>query len=187
MSSSEKGSVGDHFKGRYSQHPSVPQPNAAPQPEATKPPEPVPIPRPLPDPDPPLADRSVVEPLNRPAALEEEKRTPPGAAGLAGLAALVALVLGGITVMNRGPAQRALVWQASCGSAPVAGSSWWPVLGPGQAVDAIRSRYCGDAYLTKEGAAQVASFSSSEEATAFAERLSRESGYAFRVGQPRTP
>jgi len=79
----------------------------------------------------------------------------------------------------------ALVWQASCGSPAVSGSSWWPVLGPGQALDTVRSRYCGDAYLTAEGSAQVASFSSREEAATFAERLSRESGYDFRVGQPR--
>lgn len=61
------------------------------------------------------------------------------------------------------------------------------MLGPGEAVDAVRSRYCGDAYRTPDGAAQVASFSSMEEAAAFAERLSREGGFAFRVGQPRTP
>jgi hypothetical protein len=54
-------------------------------------------------------------------------------------------------------------------------------------MELIRSRYCGDAYVTVYGFTQVASFSSNEEALAFAQRLSDASGYSYRVGEPLTP
>lgn len=54
-------------------------------------------------------------------------------------------------------------------------------------METIRSRYCGDAYVTVYGFMEVASFTSFEEATNFAQRLSRASGYSFRVGETRTP
>lgn len=101
---------------------------------------------------------------------------------LAGAVAVVAML-----VANRPPTQDALPWQASCGSPPVSGSSWWPVLGPREAVEVVRSSYCGDAYLTMAGVAQVASFSTFEDASAFAQRLSSASGYSFRVGEPHSP
>jgi hypothetical protein len=101
---------------------------------------------------------------------------------LAGAVAMVAVL-----VANRSPTQPSLAWQASCGSPPVSGGSWWPVLGPREAVEVVRSRYCGDAFVTVSGAMQVASFSTSEEASAFAQRLSIASGYGFRVGEPHTP
>jgi hypothetical protein len=99
------------------------------------------------------------------------------------------LLAGGVAILaavisNRPTQQASLSWQSSCGSPPVSGSSWWPVLGPAEAVETVRSRFCGDAYVTADGAAQVASFSSNEDATAFAQRLSVASGFSFRVGQP---
>lgn len=106
---------------------------------------------------------------------------------IAGILAAGGAAILASSVSNRSAMQAPLSWQASCGSPHVSGSSWWPVLGPVDAVDTVRSRYCGDAYLTPEGASQVASFSSREEAAAFADRLSQESGYGFRVGQPRMP
>lgn len=78
-------------------------------------------------------------------------------------------------------------WQPSCGSPPVAGLSWWPVLGPPETQSLVRNRFCGDAFITAEGFVQVASFSSVEAATNFAQQLSAITGYAFRVGQSRTP
>jgi hypothetical protein len=123
----------------------------------------------------------------------EHTQPPPLAALLAGTGLLVAVAALALVISQRhGTGSRALggealVWKASCGSPPVSGSSWWPVLGPEQAVETVRSRYCGDAYLTADGATQVASFASREEAAAFSGQLSRESGYEFRVGQPRTP
>lgn len=169
-------SSSDHFKGRYSQPP-VPQPQAESPPEAVKPPRPSPDSQPEPT--------AGFTPLS--AEIARERQPMPRAAALAGLAGLVTLAVVGVNLMNRGQPEKALVWQPSCGSQAVAGTSWWPVLGPEQAVEIVRSRYCGDAYLTTEGATQVASFSSQEEAETFAERLSRESGFAFRVGQPRIP
>ncbi|MEB3201575.1 MAG: DUF4189 domain-containing protein [Synechococcus sp.] len=81
--------------------------------------------------------------------------------------------------------QESFPWQASCGSPPVSGVNWLPVIGPRESVETVRSRYCGDAYSKADGTVQVASFSSFEEATAFAKRLSQASGYSFTVGQPK--
>ncbi len=98
-----------------------------------------------------------------------------------------AVAIGAVLLTKQPTTQAPLSWQASCGSASVSGSRWWPVLGPAEAVETTRSRFCGDAYVTMYGFAQVASFISFEEATAFAHRLSGASGYSFRVGEPRTP
>jgi hypothetical protein len=164
---------GQHFRGRYS--PATPQP--APAPQESPPPEysvaqpaPAVCPQPLPEPPPRSTGQSPT-----PAALL--------AVGL--LAGMVAIV--DVLVTKQSSTPTPLSWQSSCGSAPVSGSRWWPVLGPAEAVDTIRSRFCGDAFVTEYGYAQVASFSSFEEATAFAQRLSGASGYSFRVGEPRTP
>ncbi len=205
MNSSDGRGASSHFRGRYSpseqQSPlSTPVPTA---PAAVEPPasaDRTPFtpsisadsPIQLTSPPDVVAD---VSPQATGAAADSRHPSQPipiaallaGAGVVAALAAL-ALVISQRNSSGVGPASGApLVWQASCGSPPVSGSSWWPVLGPGQALDTVRSRYCGDAYLTAEGASQVASFSSRDEAAAFAERLSRESGYGFRVGQPRTP
>jgi hypothetical protein len=77
-------------------------------------------------------------------------------------------------------------WQPSCGSPPVSGGTWWPVLGPADALEAVRGRFCGDAYVKADGSMQTASFSNFDDATTFARRLSEASGYSFRVGEPKT-
>lgn len=80
-----------------------------------------------------------------------------------------------------------LQWEHSCGSPTSPGSTWWPVLGPGEAVESVKKNYCGDAFLTAEGTTQVASFTSEDEASKFAIKLSRTIGYPFRVGKSRFP
>lgn len=82
--------------------------------------------------------------------------------------------------------QVALSWQPSCGSPPVNGGTWWPVLGPAEALEAVRGRFCGDAYVNANGSMQTASFSNIDDATTFAQKLSEASGYSFRVGEPKT-
>ena len=182
-----------HFRGRYA--PGQPLPSPLPKPQPT-PEGPRSRPSPPPPPEEPAGQVDQTTPVSSGLPLMGGSSTggpslrPAGvpahglvaAALLAGAAAVVAAVL-----VNRSPTVAPLAWQASCGSAPVSGSRWWPVLGPAEAVETIRSRYCGDAYVTADGASQVASFSSFEEATAFAQRLSGASGYSFRVGEAREP
>jgi serine/threonine-protein kinase len=88
---------------------------------------------------------------------------------------------------SQSPDESTMAWQPSCGSSDGNALSWWPVLGPREALDLVRSRYCGDAYATADGATQVASFTSVGAATDFAMRLSAFTGYSFRVGQQRIP
>ncbi len=125
-------------------------------------------------------------PATSPSAQATVSKTPVAALFVFGL--LAGAVVGvAMLIPKLSSTQPPLRWQPSCGSAPVNGSRWWPVLGPAEAVDSIRSRYCGDAYVTAFGYAQVASFSSFEEASSFAQRLSADSAYSFRVGEPHTP
>jgi len=95
-------------------------------------------------------------------------------------------VLVSIVYSNSSP-DSLLQWEHSCGSPPSPVLTWWPVLGPREALESVRTNYCGDAFLTAEGATQVASFTSEDEASKFAFKLSRSIGYPFRVGKPRIP
>ena len=78
-----------------------------------------------------------------------------------------------------------LEFRPSCGSTSSVSGQWWPVLGPANArlVSTIKTDYCGDAYINEDGALQVASFGTENDARAFADRLSRSTGSSFRVGQ----
>ena len=78
-----------------------------------------------------------------------------------------------------------LGFRDSCGSKASATGRWWPVLGTVDAtlLSSVRDSYCGDAYINEDGALQVASFATEDEARAFAEKLSRATGSGFRVGQ----
>lgn len=82
-----------------------------------------------------------------------------------------------------------LGYSASCGSQSSSTGRWWPVLGAADPslLSIILSRYCGDAYINAQGALQVASFGSWEEADAFRARIEAATGQSFRVGQGRLP
>mgnify|MGYP001809863375 CR=1 FL=1 len=170
MTPSQGPTPGEHFRGRYAEQPTRKEASAAAIPAA--------------------------------APREPQAEPPPDRAGLILLAIVLALAVCGIAVevVRRNPrlaeqappgagagSEALASWQASCGSSPVAGASWWPVLGPPETLSLVRSRHCGDAFITAEGAVQVASFSSVGEATNFAQKLSALTGYPFRVGQSRTP
>lgn len=181
MTPSQGPTPGEHFRGRYAEQPARKEASAAANP---------PSPQPSPLNSPPAAPR------------EPQAEPPPDRAGLILLAIVLALAVCGIAVevVRRNPrlagqappgagagSEALASWQASCGSPPMAGASWWPVLGPPETLSLVRSRHCGDAFITAEGAVQVASFSSLGEATNFAQQLSALTGYPFRVGQSRTP
>lgn len=85
------------------------------------------------------------------------------------------------------PSSAYLPYKASCGSTTSASGYWWPVLGRADRslLSTVRSRYCGDAYINKEGALQVASFGSWEEADAFRSRIQEATKSSFRVGESR--
>lgn len=184
MTFGNRGVSGQHFRGKYSQD--KPAPSALPQ-ELARPESP----------------QEQIIPEEQPSTYAQPRSEPSPARQSESLAfpllsfqrttvIAVIVVAGGIAILssvisNQPEAQVPLSWQSSCGSPPVSGSSWWPVLGPAAAVETVRSRYCGDAFVTAGGAVQVASFSSHAVAVKFAQRLATASGYSFRVGQPRTP
>ena len=82
-----------------------------------------------------------------------------------------------------------LVYNTSCGSPGSSTGRWWPVLGAADPslLSTVRSRFCGDAYINVEGALQVASFGSWEDAEAFRVRIEQATGQKFRVGLGRVP
>lgn len=79
----------------------------------------------------------------------------------------------------------ALRYASSCGSPPGGGKRWWPVLGPADRnlLRTIRNQYCGDAFITVDGALQAASFDSWQGAERFRQQLQQSTGAAFRVGE----
>jgi hypothetical protein len=94
-----------------------------------------------------------------------------------------------LAVHDRAPSQR-LAFQASCGSKENLNKSLlWPVLTEYNLVllQVIRRSYCGDAYINSNGALQVASFVSKQNAQNFAHLLSEATGKPFRVGQRNSP
>lgn len=183
MTFSNGGGPGEHFRGKYSPA-KPPEAAAAQEPEPERPPvRAIPAEQPPPQAQP----RSAPPAARQSESLAAPLPSPPKNALIAGIAVAGGMAILAAVISNRPAVQAPLSWQSSCGSPPVSGSSWWPVLGPAEAVETVRSRYCGDAYVTAYGYAQVASFSSQADATAFAQRLAAASGYSFRVGQPRTP
>ena len=82
-----------------------------------------------------------------------------------------------------------LGYNASCGSPGSSTGRWWPVLGAADPslLSTVRGRFCGDAYINLEGALQVASFGSWEDAEAFRVRIQQATGQTFRVGLGRVP
>lgn len=79
----------------------------------------------------------------------------------------------------------ALRYASSCGSPPGGGKRWWPVLGPADRnlLRTIRNQYCGDAFITVDGALQAASFDSWQGAERFRQQIQQSTGAAFRVGE----
>jgi hypothetical protein len=83
-------------------------------------------------------------------------------------------------------------WQACVdyggndGPPPQPGQTWWPVVGPGEALEASRLHCRGDAFTNANGNAQVASFRDRDTAAAFAQQLTEDSShpYSFWVGDP---
>jgi len=94
-----------------------------------------------------------------------------------------------LALHDRAPSQR-LAYQASCGSKGNLNKSLlWPVLNEYNLVllQVIRRSYCGDAYINSNGALQVASFVSKQNAQNFAHLLSEATGKLFHVGQSNSP
>lgn len=89
------------------------------------------------------------------------------------------------------PAQT-VQWQACVdypstdGPPPQEGETWWPVVGPAEALDASRQHCRGDAFTNASGNTQIASFRDRETATAFAQQLTSDNShpYSFWVGDP---
>lgn len=82
-------------------------------------------------------------------------------------------------------------WQACLeedqqdGAAPRSGETWWPVIGPADALQAARRHCRGDAFLNSQGNAQIASFRDRDTAQSFAATLTADSSHpwSFRVGE----
>jgi hypothetical protein len=68
------------------------------------------------------------------------------------------------------------------------GETWWPVVGPFEALKASRSHCREDAFRTAAGNTQIASFGDRDTAADFAEQLSQDSSHPYRfwVGEPIT-
>ena len=85
-------------------------------------------------------------------------------------------------------------WQACADYAgndappPQAGETWWPVVGPREALADSRQHCRGDAFINSTGNVQIASFRDRDTATAFAEQLTRDNShpYSFWVGDSTT-
>ncbi len=82
--------------------------------------------------------------------------------------------------------QACMDYSSNNGPPPQAGESWWPVVGPTEALDASRQHCRGDAFRNASGNAQIASFRDRATATAFAQQLTSDSShpYSFWVGDP---
>lgn len=90
------------------------------------------------------------------------------------------------------PATTAGQWQACVnyasndGPPPQTGETWWPVVGPGEALEDSRQHCRGDAFINGSGNVQIASFRDRGTAEAFAQQLTSDNShpYSFRVGEP---
>ncbi len=84
------------------------------------------------------------------------------------------------------------LWQAcidennETGAPPQPGETWWPVVGPGDSLSDARRHCRPDAFINRNGNAQISSFRDQATASAFAERLSQDSTHPWRfwVGDP---
>lgn len=74
-----------------------------------------------------------------------------------------------------------LTWKSACGSSYSRSSVWYAVVGSGKALQVVKNKYCGDAFIASGGYVQVASFNSRDEAKQFADLLTKLSGYKFWV------
>lgn len=83
------------------------------------------------------------------------------------------------------PWQACLEEEQRDGAAPRSGETWWPVIGPADALTAARRHCRGDAFLNSQGNAQIASFRDRGTAQSFAETLTADSSHpwSFRVGE----
>jgi hypothetical protein len=77
--------------------------------------------------------------------------------------------------------QVTLSFRPACGSPPNSGSTWYSVVGNSRSIDLVKTKYCGDAFITAAGKLQVASFISKSEAEKFADTLSKITGHKFWV------
>ncbi len=142
-----------------------------------------------------LPKQPVAEPYTN---LESDPKNNPAHPGLVLLTFAILLSPLILLVVNQSgsgdrsslsPSRASLPYKPSCGSTTSASGYWWPVLGRADRslLSIVRSRYCGDAYINMEGALQVASFGSWEEAEAFRSRIQDATSASFRVGESRLP
>jgi len=99
------------------------------------------------------------------------------------------LVLQNLNLPRLQAQKDSLVFELSCGSTSSQTGRWWPVLGDGNQylLDKVRSQFCADAFINNEGALQIASFASWQEAEDFRLRLESATNETFRVGEGRIP
>ena len=119
------------------------------------------------------------------------KRTKQGGQSGCGGIVLALLVLGGSLgylnkdiIMSFGNSEKInLKFRYACGSPPNSGSTWYSVMGTSSSIDLVKSKYCGDAYMTPSNQLQVASFTSEAEAKEFSAALSKATGHQFWVSK----
>ncbi|BAW97814.1 serine/threonine protein kinase (plasmid) [[Synechococcus] sp. NIES-970] len=92
------------------------------------------------------------------------------------------------------PIEVSLSFQESCGDLSSNANTWYRVIGDRAALDRIKSNYCGDAFLRKDGVIQIASFTSRDSAQGFVNQLAQATGLSFRIQEaqraspsPKTP
>ena len=85
------------------------------------------------------------------------------------------------TVVVQQPVSSSLSYRSSCGSLKRSDTTWYAVVGARSSHNTIKERYCGDAFVRKDGYSQVASFSNINQAQNFANVLSAETGLQFWV------
>ena len=74
-----------------------------------------------------------------------------------------------------------LKFRYACGSPPNSASTWYSVIGSSRSIGLVKSKYCGDAFITPRNQLQVASFISVAEAREFSAALSKATGHQFWV------
>ncbi|MFM7312553.1 MAG: hypothetical protein ACKO0M_05195, partial [Cyanobium sp.] len=98
---------------------------------------------------------------------------------------------GGVQSPGGSPVPSSAGWQACLreenrdGAPPQPGETWWPVVGPPDALEAARQHCRADAFVNRSGNVQIASFRSLEIASRFVEQLNQDGSipYRFRVGE----
>ena len=84
------------------------------------------------------------------------------------------------------PWQTCVDYPSEEAATPAPGATWWPVVGPAEALAASRQQCRGEAFSNASGNVQVASFRDRNTAAAFAQQLTndRSHPYNFWVGEP---